>query len=178
MALNSWHSRLASASSARRLSSSERISPVSCKRSFSASGWALSDAWASNLSLRAEMLEESSLSKAWSGYERIVFRIACNYGYSKRTNRRPMVPITSKEDKSRIRISLCPEQKIRNVAWQEIRRPPSIWLCINQFAFAFALKKKKKKSKSRSYDQISSTCGQIKRSSYKFFLFSGLAQIC
>lgn len=75
MALNSWQSCSASASSTRRLSSSERISPVSCRRSFSASGWALSEAWASNLSLRVEMLEESSLSKACAGYDRGVVRI-------------------------------------------------------------------------------------------------------
>lgn len=65
MALSSWQSLSASASSVRRLSSSDLISPVSCKRRFSASGWALSEAWASNLSPRAEALEESSLSKAW-----------------------------------------------------------------------------------------------------------------
>lgn len=161
MALNSWQSCLASASSTRRLSSSERISPVSCKRSFSASGWALSDACASNLSLRAEMLEESSLSKAWSGYERTVFRIACNYGYSERTHQRSMAPITFKEEKHWIRIRLRTEQKVPNAARKEAGCPLGIWLCINQFAFSFCVKK----SKSRSYDEIS--CSYIIVGKYK-----------
>lgn len=47
------------------------------------------------------MLEESSLSKAWSGQERRVLRIAGNFGNNERINQRPMAPIKRKRAESK-----------------------------------------------------------------------------